>query len=76
MIEFDGETYLAIRELASDRMATVQDLAEEAFAALLKKHKRPVGLKAALKQSAAEGRTNVIALQRQAKEASRRKGAK
>ena len=33
-------------------MATFQELADEAFADLLKKHGRPVGLKAALRKSA------------------------
>ncbi len=32
-----------------------QDLADEAFADLLKKHKRPVGLKAALQESVGAG---------------------
>ncbi len=53
-IEFDRETFLALIELASDRMSTIQELADEAFADLLKKHGRPVGLKAALKQSASD----------------------
>ena len=51
-IEFDNDTYLALHELANDRMATFQELADEAFADLLKKHNRPVGLAEALKQSA------------------------
>ena len=38
--------------LARDRMATFQELADEAFADLLKKHGRPVGLKAARRLSA------------------------
>jgi hypothetical protein len=66
-IEFDGETFLALSELASDRMASFQELADEAFADLLKKYGRPVGLKAALRQSASEargsdGKENVIPL--------------
>jgi hypothetical protein len=61
-IEFDGETYLALSELASDRMATFQELADEAFADLLRKHGRPVGLKAALKQSVADPGARVISL--------------
>ena len=55
-IEFDGETFLALNELAADRLASFQELAEEAFADLLKKHHRPVGLKAALRQIASEAR--------------------
>jgi hypothetical protein len=77
-IEFDSETYLAINDLASDRMATIQELADEAFADVLKKHGRPVGLKAALKQSAAVARANVVSLhsQRLIKKAIRRKSAR
>ena len=37
--------------LAKDRMATFQELADEAFRDLLEKHNRPVGLKSALRQS-------------------------
>jgi hypothetical protein len=52
MIHFHDEALTALEELAADRMATVQDLADEAFDDLLRKHRRPVGLKASLKQSA------------------------
>jgi hypothetical protein len=59
---FDDPTFFALKELASSRMATFQDLADEAFADLLKKHRRPIGLKAALKQSIAAGGNNVVEL--------------
>ena len=59
-IQFDNDVYLALQQLANDRMATFQELADEAFADVLKKHKRPVGLADALKQSAAETRGNVV----------------
>ena len=52
-IEFDSDTYLALQELASDRMATFQELADEAFADLMKKHGIPIDLRDALKKSAA-----------------------
>jgi hypothetical protein len=52
LIEFDGETWIALDRLAGDRMATIQELAEEAFRDLLKKHDRPVTLQEALKASA------------------------
>jgi hypothetical protein len=52
-VQFDEETWTALDVLARDRMATFQELADEAFADLLKKHGRPVGLKAALRKSAA-----------------------
>jgi hypothetical protein len=50
-IEFDRETLLALEQLAGDRMATLQELIDEAITDLLKKHHRPVGLKEQLKQS-------------------------
>ena len=59
-IEFDNDTFLALQQLAGDRMATFQELADEAFADLLKKHKRPVGLAEALKQSAKESKKNNV----------------
>jgi hypothetical protein len=37
----------------SEKGASFQDLADEAFKDLLKKHHQPIGLKAALKESAA-----------------------
>ena len=51
-VNIDDETWTVLDLLARDRMATFQELADEAFADLLKKHGRPVGLKAALRQSA------------------------
>jgi hypothetical protein len=43
--------------LARDRMATIQDLADEAFADLLKKHGIPIDLRDALRKSAREAGT-------------------
>jgi hypothetical protein len=51
-IEIDEETWPVLDLLARDRMMTFQELADEAFADLLKKHNRPVLLKTALRQSA------------------------
>ena len=51
LIGFDEETANALKLLAQDRMADFQELADEAFADLLKKHGRPVDLKAALRGS-------------------------
>jgi hypothetical protein len=61
-IEFDPETHFALELLAADRMASFQELADEAFRDLLRKHNRPVGLKAALRQSV--GRDNVVPIER------------
>jgi len=69
-IEIDDETWPALRLLAQDRMMTFQELADEAFADLLKKHGRPVDLRAALRKSAAAG-ADVVPLRPKAK--SRRK---
>jgi non-homologous end joining protein Ku len=52
LIEFDDETYQAVQQLGRDRMATLQDLADEAFSGLLKKHNVPIDLKDALRKSA------------------------
>jgi hypothetical protein len=44
-IEFDGETWHALHQLSLNSMKSVQELAEEAFRDLLKKHRRPTTLK-------------------------------
>jgi len=54
LIEFDDDTFDKLKQLGRDRMATLQELAEEAFADLLKKHGIPIDLKDALKKSAAQ----------------------
>jgi uncharacterized protein with von Willebrand factor type A (vWA) domain len=51
-IQFDQESWAALDLLARDRMMTFQELAEEAFRDLLRKHGRPTGLKEALRKSA------------------------
>lgn len=53
LIAFDDETMSALTQLGRDRMATIQELADEAFADLLKKHGVPIDLKDALRKSAA-----------------------
>jgi hypothetical protein len=50
-VQFDPETWLAIDLLARDRMSDFQELADEAFRDLLKKHRRSTNLKSALRQS-------------------------
>jgi len=62
-VEFDDETWMAVDLLARDSMATFQELADEAFADLLKKHRRPVGLKASLRNSAGAS-ADVVPLKR------------
>ncbi len=79
-VQFDEETWAAIDLLARDRMMDFQEIADEAFSDLLAKHERPVGLKAALKQSArgtagkrSQGgaKNNVVQLARRRKRAPR-----
>jgi uncharacterized protein with von Willebrand factor type A (vWA) domain len=50
-VQFDDETWNALDLLARDRMQDFQELADEAFTDLLRKHGRPIDLKAALRQS-------------------------
>ena len=52
LIAFDDDTFDKLRQLARYRMATFQELADEAFADLLKKHGIPIDLKDALRKSA------------------------
>lgn len=59
LIAFDDDTFDKLKQLARDRMATIQELADEAFADLLKKHGIPVDLKDALRKSAALTKTPV-----------------
>ena len=56
LIGFDDETMSALTQLGRDRMATIQELADEAFADLLKKHGVPIDLKDALRKSAAKAK--------------------
>ena len=52
LIAFDDDTFARLKQLARDRMATIQELADEAFTDLLGKHGIPVDLKDALRKSA------------------------
>ena len=52
LVAFDDDTAAKLKQLARDRMATFQELADEAFADLLKKHGIPIDLKDALRKSA------------------------
>jgi len=54
LIDFDDETMSALTQLGRNRMATIQELADEAFADLLKKHGVPIDLKDALRKSVAK----------------------
>ena len=56
LIAFDDDTADKVTQLGRDRMATLQELADEAFADLLKKHGVPIDLQDALRKSAAGAR--------------------
>ena len=52
LVEFDPATWLALDVLGRDTFMSFQELADEAFRDLLRKHDRPVELRDQLKQSA------------------------
>ena len=56
-VQFDDETWHALNLLAHDQMKEFQELADEAFRDLLRKHGRPTDLKSALRQSLGESAT-------------------
>ena len=51
-VQFDEEIWRQLDLLGHDQMKEFQELADEAFRDLLKKHGRPVDLKEALRRSA------------------------
>jgi hypothetical protein len=56
-VRFDEETWRALDLLARDRAMDFQELADEAFRDLLRKHGRPTDLRSALRQSAGKTAT-------------------
>jgi len=52
LIDFDDETLAALTLLGRNRMVTLQELVDEAFADFLKKRGVPIDLKDALRRSA------------------------
>jgi hypothetical protein len=57
LIAFDDDTFDKLKQVGRDRMASLQELADEAFADLLKKHGIPVDLWDALRKSASLSKT-------------------
>ena len=51
-LQFEDETWRQIDLLGRDQMKDFQELADEAFRDLLKKHGRPIDLRDALRRSA------------------------
>lgn len=68
-VQFHDETWQELRVLSAESMKSFQELADEAFNDLLKKHGLPANLKEALRKSAGQS-AKVIPLKR------RRRGAK
>jgi hypothetical protein len=62
-IQFHEESWQELRLLAAESMKSFQELADEAFNDLLKKHGRPASLKEALRRSAGQT-AKVIPLKR------------
>ena len=50
-VQFDDETWAAVNMLRQERLRSFQQLADEAFRDLLKKYRRPVTLRDALRES-------------------------
>jgi len=71
-VQFYDETWQELRLLASETMKSFQELADEAFNDLLKKHGRPVNLKEALRRSAGQS-AKIIPLKRSAPGAGKKK---
>ncbi len=72
LIGFDDETLDKLTQLGRDRMATLQDLADEAFADLLKKHGVPIDLRDALRKSARNAHAGSAAQSTSGKKAGRK----
>ena len=59
-VSFDQATWQSLDLLARDRMMTFQELADEAFLDVLRKHNRPYDTRDALKRSAGWRRRTTI----------------
>lgn len=71
-VQFHKETWHELQVLAADSMKSFQELADEAFADLLRKHGRPANLREALRRSAGQS-AKVIPLRQQRPTAKKRK---
>jgi hypothetical protein len=71
-VQFHGETWQELRLLASETMKSFQELADEAFNDLLRKHGRPASLKEALRRSAGES-AKIIPLKHKLRQIRRKK---
>jgi hypothetical protein len=73
LIAFDAEVWHALHLLARDSMKSLQEIADEAFSDVLKKHHRPTDLKEALRQSVRRAPANDPRPTQPAEEASPRR---
>ncbi len=71
-VQFHKEIWQELQVLAAEGMKSFQELADEAFDDLLKKHGRPASLKEALRRSAGHA-ASVIPLKRKAPRAQRKR---
>ena len=71
-VQFHKETWQELQVLAAESMKSFQELADEAFNDLLKKHGRPASLKEALRRSAGET-ASVIPLKRKLRNVRRKR---
>jgi hypothetical protein len=72
LIAFDEDTFDKLTQLGRGRMGTLQEMADEAFADLLKKHGVPVDLKDALRKSAGVARKTAASTVKTRSKASKR----
>jgi hypothetical protein len=72
LVNIDRSALEALELLARDRKVKLQDLVDEAVADLLKKHRRPVGLRAMFAQSLEESSLEAGALKVSSKARTRR----
>ena len=71
-VQFHEETWQELRLLASENMKSFQELADEAFNDLLRKHGRPASLKEALRRSAGQS-AKIIQLNHKSRQTRRKK---
>jgi len=70
-VQFDDDTWSSLDLLSKDSMKSFQELSDEAFRDLLKKHGRPASLKEALRRSAGRS-AEVVSLNKRSKSAKRK----
>jgi hypothetical protein len=72
IVQFDNDTWSSLNMLAKGKMMTFQELSDEAFRDLLRKHNIPLSLNEALRKSAGKS-ADVIPLRKKSKGKGRHK---